>query len=396
MVAKREFCITKDPYAYDETLIDGFAITPGYRAGVVEATEAQTATQDFIRYPNYPTYADTPSFVTLRLANHTDSPNRSTIKETATDSAAAASLFGGVYNLTGNLGGAWRGWDFHLSGFLEGALGYQGDIPDAPALPNQAATGKRYELSMVPATLAIKVVDEAAKTSTGSRGTTTIYRGASLSQFEVSLAAKKYTEFTAQFIARRPEVYDRPHNTNSAISGDPAIFYNAVLTWQPEGGATVPFKCSEFRMSIGRTIDTDSYLCGSQFLGDLLFNGETELGGSITLAGSDWDKMRAMIAGSNDDTVNTLDQGKIEYFGEVNADPALSTVLANDIPSGKFTITLHTPNGKRVVTKFTVDTAKLTEASREAQGQNRLNKTVNWTGLINSTSHFYVDVYPPA
>jgi len=397
MVAKREICITKDPYAYDEVLMDTYGITPGYRAGVLGATESQTATLDFIRYPNYPTYPDTPKFTTLRVQAHTDTANRETIREEATDSVAAASLFGGVYNASGSINGVWRGWDFHLSGFLEGILGYQGEtIPDAPSLPNQAATGKRYELSMIPSVLALKIVDEQAKTPSGTRGTTTIYRGVGISSFEISLATKKYAEFSAEWIARRSEVYDLPHNSNSTINGDPAIFYNAVLTWQPENGSPTAFKCAEFKMNIGRQIDRDAYMIGSQFLYDLLYNGMTELGGSISLAPSDWDKIRAMIAGTNDDSVNTLDQDKHEYFGQVNSNPAQSTVLANAIPSGKFVVTLHTPDGTRVVTRITADEAKLTEASREARGQDRFNKTINWVGIINNDKHFYVDVYPPA
>lgn len=400
MVAKREICVTRDPYAYDETLMDTYAISAGYRAGVVEASEAQTATQDFIRYPNHGEpdgYDDTPAFTTLRVQAHTDSPNRETIREEATDSVAAASLFGGVYNASGSFSGAWRGWDFHVSGFLEGVLGYQGtSISDAPPIANQAATGRRYELSMIPAVLALKIVDNQAKTPSGARGTTTIYRGVGISSFEISLAAKKYAEFNAEWIARKPEVYDLPHNSNTSVNGDPAIFYNAVLTWTPEGGNEAAFKCADFKMNVGRQIDRDAFMIGSQFLYDMLYNGMTELGGSITLASSDWDKLRAMIAGSNDDTVHTLDQGKREYFGEVNADPAQSTVLANAIPSGKFVVTLHTPDGTRVVTRITADEAKLTEASREAQGQNRFNKTVNWTGIVNNAKHFYVDVYPPA
>lgn len=393
MVAKREICVTTDPYAYDETLIDNYVITRGYASGVDES-----ATGDYIRYPAGSGLSNSPSFVTLRVQAHTDSANRETIKEEATDQVAAASIFGGVYNVSGSFNGAFRGWDFHLSGLLQGIMGEQ-TATTAPTLANQAAAGKRYELEMVPKALAVKIVDEQAKNADGTRGTTTVYRGVGISSFELTMAAKQYAQFTCQWMARQAEVYDAPYNTNSEPNGDPSLFYNTVLKWTPRDGSgvlgtTTSFKCFQFSMNVSRTIDTDAYMIGSEFLYDLIYNGMTNLGGQITLAPSDWDKIRAMIAGSTDDTINKLDQGKREYFGVVNADPALSTVLANDIPAGKFEILMHTPNGQRIVTAITCDTAKLLSMTRDAQGRQRINKTLNWEAVINNTYNFYVDVYP--
>ncbi len=398
-VAKREICITTDPSAYDENIIDGYVITRGYMAGVNPTWAFATA--DLVGYPTLAALPMSPLFKTLRVQAHTDAVSREPIKEEATDQVAAASIFGGTANITGSFNGAWRGWDFATTGLILGIMGYQTEA--ATTNVETKIAGYRYELTMIPATLAIKIVDEQAKNNnTGIRGTTSVYRGVGITSFELTLAAKQYAQFTCQWLARQVEVYDAAYNTNSNPSGDPALFYNAVLKWTPKNSAGAPtgsaqtFKCSNFTMTVGRTIDQDAYMIGSQFLYDLIYNGLTNLGGQITLAPSDWDKIRAMMAGTTSDSINEIDQGKMEYFGVASNVTANSTVLANDIPAGKFEILLHTPNGQRVVTAITCDTAKLLSMNRDIQGRQRINKTLNWEAIINNEDKFYVDVFPPS
>jgi hypothetical protein len=382
MVAKREICITEDPYAYDEAVVNDYDIAAGF-----------VTASDWIAYPGGTGYAHTAAFKTLRVNQHDDAVSRDTIREESTDQVSVASLFGGTISPKGSFSGAFRGYDFHTTGLLRGIMGYQ--TPATVASPATGfAAGYRYELTMVPATLAIKIVDEAAKLTSGAKGSTTVYRGVGISSFELKLAAKQYATSTIQWLSRKPEVYDEAVNSNTEPTGDPALFYNAVLKWTPEGGSATPFKCIDFSMSINRPIDTDDYSIGSQFLANLSYNGLTELGGDITLSGTDWDKIRAMYAGSNSDLINTLDQGKREYFGSVT-NTTTSNVLANAIPAGKLEILLHSPDGTRVISRITCDQAKLTEASRSAQGIQRWNKTVKWMAITNNTSKFYVDVWNP-
>lgn len=385
MVVSRQLCITKDPYAYAEDEIDNYPIAAGYVIG-----------SDTIEYQNWADHPTTDPFLVLRMNSHDEKVSRETIIEESTDQVAAASLFGGTYMTTGSFSGAFRPWDFGSSGLMDGIMGFQ--APAAVARPGGTGggtTGKRWELTMVPSTLAVKIVDEQAKTSSGTKGTTTIYRGVGITSAEITLAAKQYTTVNVQWMGRRAEVFATGYNSTNEPAGDPALFYNAVLKWTPEGGSAEAFKCSQFTMSVARPIDQDDFLIGSQFLANLSYNGLTDLGGSITLSASDWDKIRDTIAGSVSDDVYTLDQTRKEYFGEVT-DATTTTVLANQIPSGSLEILLHTPNGDRVIGRIYATTCKLTEMSRSAQGRQKFNKTVSWKAQINNTDVFYVEAFDPA
>ena len=379
MVNRREICVTNDPYAYDATEIDNYAIVDGY-----------SPANDWITYQDAG-HAHTNAFKTLRVTSQDERVSRDTIVEESTDQVAAASLFGGTISLIGGFSGAWRGYDFHGSGLLLGIMGWQ--TPATIANPATGfSAGYRYEFAMAPATLALKYVDEQAN---ANGGVTRIYRGVGITQANISLRAKQYVTMDSQWMARRVEVFDSPYPSETEPTGDPAMFYNAVLKWTPEGGSEETFKCQEFTMNVNRPIDTDDFMIGSQFLNSLTYNGLTDLGGNITLSPSDWDKLRAMMAGTTDDTKNTLDDGKREFFGTVT-NTTTSTVLANAIPSGQLVIMLHKPDGTQVVGRITAMSCKLTEASASAQGRQKYTKTVNWRAVINNTSKFYIDVWQPA
>lgn len=376
MVNRREICVTNDPYAYDSTEIDDYNIADGY-----------STANDYITY-QHAGHANTGTFKTLRVQSQDESVSRDTIVEEATDQVAAASVFGGTLSLTGGFSGAWRGYDFHSSGLMLGIMGWQ--TPATIANPATGfSAGYRYEFAMAPATLALKYVDEQAN---AGGGVTRVYRGVGITSANISLRAKQYVTLDAQWMARRVEVFDLPYPSQTEPNGDPALFYNAVLKWTPEGGSEETFKCQEFTMNMARPIDTDDFMIGSQFLNSLTYNGLTDLGGNITLSPADWDKLRAMMAGTTDDTKNTLDDGKREYFGSVT-NTTTSNVLANAIPSGQLVIFLHTPNGGQVIGRITAMSCKLTEASASAQGRQKYTKTVNWKAQINNTDKFYIDVW---
>lgn len=385
MVAQRELAIATDPYAYDEEEINDFNIAPGFN------TSSQVIT-----YQNGA--PDGSAFTTLRVTSFSDNANRDVIIEEAIDQVAAASIFAGTFGANGQFEAAFRGWDFHTSKLLQGALGYQD--PESVAAAGGHKAGYRYTLTMVPATLALKIVDEQATDTTGSnnvRGTTTVYRGVGITNMELSLNVKEYARATFQWVARKAETFDEAFNTNTAITGDPGIFYNAVLKWTPEGASSAEtMKCKGFTMSLSRTMDQDYFFIGSEFLQGLYYNGLTDLGGSITLGAGDWVRIRTMIAGSPTGGDNVLDESRREFFGSVsNQTTCTSTVLANAIPSGKFEVVLHSPDGCREVAKITCDKAKLTEMARSLTGRNQFEKTVNWKAQINVTDKFTVEVYQP-
>jgi len=382
-MVQRQLAVTTDPKAYDETEVNNYNIAKGYDLA-----------NDYIKYQSDGGATPTPAFKTLRMLSHDESTKRDVILEEATDQAAPASIYGGVDNLTGNFNGAFRGWDFHESGLLMGIMGYQTPVAYArPGGTGGTSNGYAYELSVVPATLALKIVDNNAK-STAGVGSTRVYRGVGISSAEISLQAKAFAQINCAWVARRVEVFPTGYNSTNEPAGDPAMFYNAVLKWTPEGGSVAAFKCQQFSINLSRPIDTDDYLIGSEFLANLIYNGITDLGGSITLSAADYDKISNTMTGSVSSSVYTLDQGRLEYFGAVSG--SSTTVLGNQIPSGQLEILLHSANGDKVVTYILANKCKLTEANASAQGLQKFNKTITWKAQINNTDKFKIAVFDPA
>jgi hypothetical protein len=383
-MVSRELAITTDPSAYDADEIDDYAIAAGYNT-----------TNDYITYQSGA--SNTPKFKTIRVNSFSDSANRNSIIEEAIDQVAAASIYGGTYSSSGQFEASFRGWDFASSGLLEGALG--GQTPAAVASNSAHGAGLKYILTMVAMPLALKVVDEQATDTSGSNtvsGTTTVYRGVGITNMDINLNVKEYAKSTFQWIARRAEAFDIGYNTaapNNVINGEPAIFYNAVLKWTPDGGSVETLKCKGFTMTLARTMDQDYFFIGSEFLQGLYYNGLTNLSGQITLGAGDWPRIRTMITGATTGGNNVLDQANQEFFGVVNPSTGTTTVLANAIPAGKFEIVLHKPDGLKEVAKITCDKAKLTEMNRSVQGRNQFEKTVSWQAQINETDKFAIEVY---
>lgn len=383
-MTSRELAITEDPYAYDEEEINDYNIVEGFNTST-KVIDYQSGA------------ASTSAFRSLRVTQFSDAANREVIIEESIDQVAAASIFGGTNAVSGSFELAFRGYDFHLSGLMKGIMGYQ--TPANVSSNSAHGAGYKYSLSMVPATLALKIVDEQATDTTGSnnvRGTTVIYRGVGITNFDMSLNVKEYAKATVQWIGRRGETFDAPYNTESTINGDPAVFYNAVLKWEAYDGSSYgsaeTMKCKGFTMTLARTMDQDYFYIGSEFLQGLYYNGLTDLGGQITLGAGDWQRIRTMMSGATTGGDNVLDEGNREFFGTA----AAGTVLANSIPAGRFTVMLHNPSGAKEVAKIVCDMAKLTEMSRSVSGRNQFEKTVTWKAQINNTDTYYMEVYNPA
>jgi len=334
--AKRELAIATDPTAYDN--IGGAAIAVKY----------DTANDYIGNAGSHGTV-----FQTIRVTSFQQNANREVIIEESIDQVAASAVYGGTYSASGSFEAGFRPQSFQSSNLLMGIMGLQ------------TVTSNNYKLSQIPATLALKVVDEQASTAS-IKGTTVIYRGVGITSFELNLNVKEYARCTINWIARQAEVYDVFYNSNTAISDEIAVFYNAVLNF----GAN-KLLCKGMTLTLNRQMDQDYFYIGSEFLQGLYYNGLTDLGGTITLGAGDWTRIRTMIAGSGTDAM--LDVGKTEFTGNT----------ANAIPEGKLEVILMSTDGTTQVAKITVDSCKLTEASSSVQGRNQFEKTVNWKAVLN-------------
>lgn len=382
MTATREFAITLDPSAYDEDEII-MTIAPGYDTG-----------NDRINYTGAgisPAY--TSKFKSVRINSFSLSGNRNPIIEEAIDQVAAATVYAGTYSSSGQFEANFRGYDFATGGLLMCAMGSQ--TPSVVSSNGDHGAGLKYVLTMVPAPLAIKVVDEQATDTTGLNdvhGATLVYRGVGITSMDINFAVKEFAKSSFQWIARRAEAFDVPYNTAAPLNtiyGEPTVFYNQQIKWTPTGGSEEILKCKGFTMTISRKMDEDYFYIGSQFLQGLYYNGLTDLGGQITLGAGDWQRVRTMLTGATTTGDNLLDEDNKEFTGTA----AAGTVNANAIPTGKFVIMMHTPNGVKEDTKITCDVANLVEMTESGQGRNMLEKTVTWKAQINETDTFSVEVY---
>jgi hypothetical protein len=405
-----EVSIATDPEAYNQQLIDYVPISPEYNN-----------TEDRIVYTTLKqgggnvtlTFASGSPFRTLRVSAASDAVSRDELTEEAFDLPSFTAVYAGAYKPSGSIDGLIRFWDFggrfqddygsyYFSPFLMGIMGYQAPAAiksndaDSVGCPTGGAAidGWRYYLSTLPATVAIKITDVSARTVNG-RGSTTVYRGVGISNTQITLAAKDFVKFTANFTGRAAEAYQTAYSSGTAISGEPAVFYNASLRFTPEGGSATTLKCNNFNISLARTIDEDNtILIGSQFKTDLVYSGVVELRGTIGLDPNEWERLYTVIAGSSDTTLETLDEGKVNFLGTV----CDGTVLANAIPAGRLEVILHDPDGLRPSGYINVGTAKLTETSRSKTGQQQYTKSISYVAEVSSeaTKQFYIDVFPPS
>lgn len=304
-----------------------------------------------------------------------DSVNRSPVIEETMDTLAPASIYGGVYSVSGNIDGTLRG-DPGSINMLNVFMGKQATTVTAgyfqmsysPFFDKTAATN---------ATLL--VYDEQSRANQGSA---TYYTGLGLNSMEISLNVKDYAKVKFGFIARRGITTHGALGTAPTEPSDwdtypMAVFYNAVLTF---GGTTLETKGITIKAE--RKFDTDYQFIGSQFLQGLYQNGLSNLGGTLTLGAGEWDLLSRVINGTT--SAGALDATKKEFDGS----------LANTMAKGTLVITLYKPTGR------TADTDKIleiiatkcvvTDMNRSVQNRNMWEKTVSWQAELPSPNDFLI------
>lgn len=359
MAVNREIAIAPDPWAYSSTTIESAIAADGI--GVKG------------------------DWTSIRVNSMSITADRDKILEEAIDTVAPASVYAGANKVSGQFEGALRFKSVKDSGLLEAIMGKGSLIGSKaqPSLPGGSnATFTSYAMTMEPATIKIRIVDEQARRTDGM-GYIKVFRGVGVQGAELSLNVKEYAMIRCNWVGRRAEVYDIStsadyQNITSTIPGEPSIFYDAVLRF---GSATL--KCKGITISINRPIDQDLFYIGSQFLQDLVYNGITELGGNLALGAPEYTIVRQMLAGSTSSGINTLDQGATEFAGN----------NANAIPGGKLELYFRNPAGDTTVGIMIIDEAKLTQASASVQGRNQWEKQVQWTGIIDANNGKNFTIY---
>lgn len=370
MVLIRQIAIMPDPYAYatfqKEAAISQIGTGAGANAWLgINASSVAGCGLNGTPWKN------------IRVTSMSENPNRDTIREEAIDTVAPSSIYGGTLTLQGNLEGSLMFKSLHDCGLLEAMMGAgsgtTGSFTPSEASGDSTTTfGAMYQMTMIPATIAVRTVDNQARNpADGSVGMVKIYRGVGISGAELTLETKNYAQFRTNWVGRRAEVYPGSALTAdvTSIVGEPSIFYNAVLNF-----ASQVINANSITINVTRPINTNLQYIGSQFLQDLTYNGITELGGTINFAENEYNTIKFMLSGSTSGSIYTLDQGSTEFDG----------TLANAIPSGKLVLKFRTPDGTTTAGMIVIDEAKLTESTVSVQGQNPYEKSVNWSGVINN------------
>jgi len=370
MALIRQIAVMPDPYAYatyqTEDVIDIIGTGAGASAWLGKNGAGSTGSG-----------LNGTAWKNIRVTMMSENPNRDTIREEAIDTVAPSSIYGGTFSLQGNFEGSLMFKALHECGLLEAMFG-AGSVETGAFTPSEASGdsttsfGAKYQMTMTPATIAVRTVDNQARNpADGSIGMVKVYRGVGISGAELTLEVKNYAQFRTNWIARRAETYPGSALTAAvtAIPGEPSIFYNAVLNF-----AGQILRAKSISINITRPINTDLFYIGSQFLQDLTYNGITELSGSIGFGENEYNAIKFMLSGSTDAAIQTLDQGKTEFAG----------TLANAIPYGKLILKFRTPDGTATSGMIVIDEAKLTESTVSVQGQNPYEKSINWSGVINN------------
>jgi len=361
MALIREIAIAPDPTAYDYSVIESKIAADGL--------------------------GSTGDWTSIRVNSMSITADRDKIMEEAIDTIAPSSVYAGADKVSGQFEGALRFLSYHDSGLLEAIMGQgscamNGESAILYSLPSEVggsipdSTFASYQMTMQPATIKIRIVDEQARRTDGI-GYVKLFRGVGVMGTELTLNVKEYAMARCNWVGRRAETYSSGvENITSTITGEPSIFYNAVLKF---GGQTL--RCKGITVSINRPIDQDLFYIGSEFLQDLVYNGITELGGQITLGAPEYTVIQNMLAGSA--VNNTLDQGHTEFYGD----------LDNSVPGGSLYLYFRNPAGTKTVGLILISEAKLTQATASVQGRNQWEKQVQWTGIIDANNNKNMYVY---
>lgn len=289
------------------------------------------------------------SWEKIRVTGMGDPVNRNPTFEEACDISVASYAAGGVYKVSGTVDALFRFASF--APILESLLG--------------STTG---EFSDTPKSFAFCIGDDQA-------GTQTAYYGCGISSMELTFSVKEFVKAKMTWIGQKGTVVSgvSPDWVADPTSDLPAVFYNAIIA--VDG---TPIRAKNVTLKIDRKFDEDYHYIGSPMLQGLYMNGQTELGGTITLGSGQWTELQNVLAGGsgNSITANMLTT-------------SAGTENLNELYTGSLVISLHDLNGNALGT-ITAGNIVFTEMNRSVQGRNQWDKTVNFRVVLPTNDAFVI------
>jgi hypothetical protein len=190
-----------------------------------------------------------------------------------------------------------------------------------------------------------------------------------VTSMDLSMQAKEMCKCTFNFLGIKGttgSVGSSPDYTTDTIP----IFYNSILT---VGSATA--QAFGVTIHVERPIDTDYYVLGSPFLQDAVQSGAVVLSGSLTLAPKESAILTNAINSVSTDSIAPLSTNKDSIDLGTGETPEASLVLQ-----------LNKHDGTSTIQTITIDIIKLSDWSMSANGREKFAKTINWLGIIDSTT----------
>jgi hypothetical protein len=245
-------------------------------------------------------------------------------------------------------GGALR-----LSGTLEGVLRMPSMDPLFQGIFGAPTVGT-YSIANFPKSLVMEVVDDSTGVDKCFR-----YVGVGIKSLELTMAAKDFVRTRWDWFAK--DVSQVTESTLGAYPADlPGVFYGAALSL---GGSAVDH-IKTLSLKIDRKLDDDYFVIGHSKIQDLAIAGVGDIGGSVTVGQKYWPEFQRAVFGGTSTTT-------------------IGDTSANTLGTATFSLDLNDPDGGSIC-EITADWLCYLDASRQMQGRNMVDKTMNFK-LIGDT-----------
>lgn len=320
----------------------------------------------------------------VRVTQFSDPINRQPAIEETLKLKAAAAIYGGPYKVGGGFEGFFR--PKNMTWIMAAMMGYPDgaqdgdDDPYGETIGDTPATDLELILGSTPRAMTLRVGDDQgiATGQTTSTGNVIQYGGVGIKSMEVNLSVGAAA--TAKFgwigkhatkIASGTETtfgtVDDSHAQYIDTTEEGTYFYNGLVKIN-----NVDLECKSFTINIDRKFDENYYALGSPYLRDLIMNGLTTVGGTISFGAGQYDAFINTIIGNTTESVlNPFD---------------------NPLFSDAAQIELKDTSGSSSTCLFDIAKLKFTEFNRSVQGRNQFEKSLNWQASLGDNEDFKITV----
>jgi hypothetical protein len=274
----------------------------------------------------------------LHATSVTDPIDRGAMLEETISYPLYAAAYGGALRLSGSVEGVLRMPS--MDPLFQGVFG--------------APTASEYSIANFPKSLVMELIDDSSAVEKCFR-----YVGVGIKSFEITAAAKDFARTRWDWFAK--DVQQVAPSTLGAFPDDkPGIFYGTTLSL----GGTPLDHIKSMNLRVDRKLDDDYFVVGHSKIQDLAIAGVADVGGSITIGQKYWPEYQRAVFGSD-------------------ARTAIGDTTDNILGQATFSMDFNDPDGGNIIT-IAADTLCYLDASRNMQGRNMIDKTMNFKVIGDS------------